>query len=97
LVRDIRNGDFNNKSTIGFVMATLAALGILYLDYPVAKATYVRTKNHWKIFWIRADFKWYAYPAQPTVQTLQEFTQLVKEDKHVFGDKVIDEGFAPTN
>jgi hypothetical protein len=53
-----------------------------YREYPVAKATYVRTKNHWKVFWLRADFKWYAYPPQPIVQTLQEFSQLVKEDKH---------------
>jgi hypothetical protein len=26
-------------------------------EYPVAKATYNRTKQHWKVFWQRADLK----------------------------------------
>ena len=53
-----------------------------YKDYAVAKATYVRSKNYWKVFWMRADLKWHAYLPAPTVKSLQEFTQLVKEDTH---------------
>ena len=53
-----------------------------YRDYAIAKATYIRSKNHWKVFWMRADLKWHAYPPAPTVKSLQEFTQVVKEDKH---------------
>ncbi len=32
------------------------------LEHPVAKATFVKTKNHWKIYWMRADLKWHPYP-----------------------------------
>jgi hypothetical protein len=53
-----------------------------YRQYAVAKATYVRAKNHWKVFWQRANLKWYVYPPKPSVKTLQEFVRLVKEDKH---------------
>ncbi|MCD9017166.1 DUF3024 domain-containing protein [Parachryseolinea silvisoli] len=51
--------------------------------YPeVAKATFVKAKNHWKVFWRRADLKWHAYEPTPTVTTLEGFVKLVEEDKH---------------
>ncbi|MBL0740729.1 DUF3024 domain-containing protein [Chryseolinea lacunae] len=51
--------------------------------YPeVAKATFVKTKNHWKVFWLRSNLKWYAYDPKPTVKTLKEFVKLVEEDRH---------------
>ena len=51
-------------------------------EHPVAKTTFVKTKNHWKVFWVRADLKWHAYPPAPTVKTISAFTKLVEEDKH---------------
>lgn len=51
-------------------------------DHPVAKATFIKTKGCWKIFWLRADLKWYAYNPNPTVQSLSDFVKLVDEDKH---------------
>ena len=48
----------------------------------VAKATVVKAKNHWKIFWLRADLKWHAYDPKPTVKTLQDFVKLVEQDAH---------------
>jgi hypothetical protein len=53
-----------------------------YREYAVAKATYNRSKDHWKIFWKRADSKWHAYLPNPTAKTLAEFLQVVKEDKN---------------
>lgn len=51
--------------------------------YPeVAKTTFVKVKNHWKVFWFRADLKWHAYGPKPTVKTLKEFLKLVEEDKY---------------
>jgi hypothetical protein len=47
-----------------------------------AKATFVKAKNLWKVFWLRADLKWYAYDPTPTVKTLREFVKLVEDDKH---------------
>jgi hypothetical protein len=51
--------------------------------YPeVAKATFVKAKNYWKVFWLRANLKWCTYESQPTVKTLQEFVKIVEDDKH---------------
>lgn len=47
-----------------------------------AKATFVKNKNIWKVFWKRADLKWHSYPPQPTVNQLSDFLNLVDEDKH---------------
>ena len=51
-------------------------------EHPVAKTTFVKTKNHWKVFWMRADLKWHSYTPTPTVKTIAGFTNLVEEDKH---------------
>jgi hypothetical protein len=55
---------------------------ILNLDY--AKATYVKDKNTWKVFWQRADLKWHTYKPKPTVRQLTDFLKLVEEDKYHF-------------
>lgn len=49
---------------------------------PIAKATFVKSKAHWKLFWMRADLKWHAYPAEPTVKTVKDFVRIVDEDKY---------------
>lgn len=51
-------------------------------EYPIAKATYVMTKKHWEIFWMRSDLKWHRYTPQPVVKTLKEFAKTVDEDTH---------------
>ena len=48
----------------------------------VAKATYVRTKNEWKVLWQRADLKWHGYEPQSTVKHIDAFTKRVDEDAH---------------
>ncbi|MDP2024962.1 DUF3024 domain-containing protein [Sulfuriferula sp.] len=51
-------------------------------EFHFAKATYVKTQNIWKVYWMRADLKWHSYPATPTVKTLDAFLAVVAEDKH---------------
>ena len=51
-------------------------------ETPVAKATFVRTRNHWKVFWMRRDLKWHGYPPRPTVKTLDALLNLVDRDEH---------------
>lgn len=51
-------------------------------EHAVAKATFVKTQNFWKIFWQRADLKWHGYDPAPTVKTLKEFLNIVGEDTH---------------
>jgi len=59
------------------------AINASKIIYPeVAKATFVKAKDHWKVFWRRADLKWYPYDPTPTVTTLKDFVKLVEEDKH---------------
>ena len=52
------------------------------MESPVAKATYVKTQNLWKIYWMRAALKWHSYPPAPHVLNIDEFLALVAEDKH---------------
>ena len=51
-------------------------------EHPVAKTTFVKTKNHWKVFWMRANLNWQSYTPKPFVKSIIEFTKLVEEDKH---------------
>ncbi len=57
----------------------------IILEHPVAKTTFVKTKNEWKVFWMRADLNWHGYTPKLFVKTIKEFNKLVKEDKlHCF-------------
>ncbi len=49
---------------------------------PYAKATFVRSKNQWNIYWMRSDLKWYAYDPLPKVKTLERFLKTVHEDAY---------------
>jgi hypothetical protein len=51
-------------------------------ETPVAKATYVRTKNHWRVFWMRRDLKWHGYEPNQEVRSLEEFLAVVDRDDH---------------
>ena len=52
------------------------------IESPLAKTTYIGTKNIWKVFWRRADMKWHSYDPKPHVNTIEEFLALVDQDKH---------------
>ncbi len=52
------------------------------IESPVAKATWVKAQNAWKIFWMRADLKWHGYAPDAKVDTIEEFLKIVDEDKH---------------
>ncbi len=52
------------------------------IEEPIAKATYNRKTNRWKIYWMRADLKWHAYPPHPEALLFDEFLAVVDEDKH---------------
>jgi hypothetical protein len=48
----------------------------------VAKATYVRTRGVWRVFWQRRDLKWHGYEPRPEVNSIDDFASLVAEDVH---------------
>jgi hypothetical protein len=53
---------------------------IMKSDY--AKATFVKSLNKWKVYWMRGNLKWSLYDPKPTVRNLEAFTRLVEEDKY---------------
>lgn len=48
----------------------------------VAKATYVRTRGVWRVFWQRRDLKWHGCEPRPEVNAIDEFASLAAEDAH---------------
>jgi hypothetical protein len=50
------------------------------MEIPTAKTTYVKSKNHWKIFWMRADLKWHHYNPVPYVKKIDQFFKVVDAD-----------------
>ena len=57
----------------------------LIRHYPFAKVTYIKTSNQWKIFWKRADGKWYSYKPVPYARSLEVFLEVVEKDEfHCF-------------
>ncbi len=50
------------------------------MEHAVAKATYVKSSNSWKIFWLRSNLKWFTYLPLSSVKTLKEFAEEVDKD-----------------
>lgn len=51
-------------------------------EYPTAKATYVKKQKSWKVFWQRADLKWHSYEPAATVESIEDFFDLVEQDTY---------------
>jgi hypothetical protein len=52
------------------------------IERGIVKGTYIKSKDHWKIFWMRADMKWHNYKPYPAAKSLAEFVDVVEEDSH---------------
>jgi len=52
------------------------------VEHPVAKATYVKTKKVWKIYWQRADLKWHGYEPYSEAKSIEEFLKVVESDNN---------------
>ena len=50
--------------------------------YSFAKATYVKARNEWKVYWLRASLKWDPYPPLKVVKKLGRFLKEVDDDPH---------------
>lgn len=50
-------------------------------QYAIAKATYVRSRKLWKVFWKRADLKWHGYEPHPMANSIDEFLAVVTADE----------------
>ena len=52
------------------------------MEHAVAKATYVKSRGIWRVFWQRADLKWHPYEPTAEVANLEEFLQVVDNDQY---------------
>ena len=52
------------------------------MESPVAKTTFVRSQNRWKMYWMRRDLKWHGYEPAPDVRTLEAFLRVVDRDDY---------------
>jgi hypothetical protein len=51
-------------------------------EHAIAKATFVRSRGVWRVFWMRRDLKWHGYEPMPEVESAEAFFKLVAEDAH---------------
>lgn len=49
---------------------------------PFAKARYIKSKQVWNIYWLRASGKWDAYQPHPQANSLDEFFRIIDEDAY---------------
>jgi len=52
------------------------------IEHAVAKATYVKKRGIWKVYWQRADLKWHRYDPVPEVLSLTAFLATVERDQY---------------
>jgi hypothetical protein len=52
------------------------------IEAPFAKATYVESKQEWKVYWQRADMKWHLYKPDEKVKTIEKFIAVVEKDEY---------------
>ena len=52
------------------------------MESAVAKTTFVRSQNRWKIYWMRRDLKWHGYEPAPEVHSLEAFLHVVDRDEY---------------
>ena len=51
-------------------------------EMPCAKLKFVRSQNVWKLFWHRANMKWYAYDPCKSSRDLAELIAEIDTDPH---------------
>ena len=51
-------------------------------EISVAKATYVKSRKVWKLYWMRADLKWHRYTPLPDTKSLQHVLKEIGEDPY---------------
>lgn len=50
------------------------------LEESVARTTYVRSRDVWKVYWMRRDLRWHPYDPDREVTTLEAFLRIVERD-----------------
>ena len=53
-----------------------------HLDSFLAKATWVKSRQLWKIYWLRASGRWQSYEPRPEVTSLEDFCRVIDDDEY---------------
>lgn len=51
-------------------------------ETPIAKATYIKARKLWKVYWQKSDMKWHLYEPLLEVKSLEQFLIAVGEDEY---------------
>ena len=51
-------------------------------EISVAKATYIKSKKKWKLYWMRSDLKWHRYEPLSDTKSLQDVLKEIGEDPY---------------
>lgn len=49
-------------------------------EIPIAKATFVRTRSVWQLYWQRRDLKWHSYEPLPAARSIEEVIAEIDAD-----------------
>jgi hypothetical protein len=81
-VRDqLREGQrFKNRSIELFFVRPAFQRPSEFVEEPIAKVQHMLARNVWRIFWMRCDLKWHAYPSCPQVPSLAKALRVIHED-----------------
>ena len=60
------------------------------IDSPIAKATFVRSENSWKVFWMRQDLKWHGYRQKLSRQFLNSLSWLKQTNTTASWDNILE-------
>jgi len=52
------------------------------IESPVAKTTYIRSRDKWRIYWQKADMKWHVYEPQVEAKTLKKVIEIIERDEY---------------
>ncbi len=52
------------------------------IEHPIARMTFVRARNIWRLFWMRQDLKWHSYEPKAEARSLRECLDVVDQDAH---------------
>jgi hypothetical protein len=53
-----------------------------HTEHPVAKVKFIRKQGEWRLFWMRADLKWHAYPPLARSGQLERLVAEIDRDPH---------------
>jgi Protein of unknown function (DUF3024) len=76
------NYKIENQSIIVFEIRPVFNKPNEKMESYIAKTTFLKKENIWKIFWFMSDMKWHVYKPKPKVNNLKEFVKIIEEDKN---------------